>query len=173
MHSYSISMKPRLSVVMTAVVFTACLQIAHATAAAEVKFIKSDSFVDMPFSHSGRDDVLKELAQHFEKLAAKLPTGQTLKIDVSDIDLAGRIEPSLINHNSDMRILRGGADWPSMKFSYSVESQGKVVKSGAANINDMNYLRGFNRYSANEPLRYEKKMLDEWFRKEVSVATAQ
>jgi hypothetical protein len=173
MYSYSIIHKPRLSAIMTLLAIAASIQFAHAASTAEVKFIKSESFADMPFSHHGRDDVMNELQQHFARLGAKLPAGQTLKIEVNDIDLAGRIEPNQIGHNSDMRILRGGADWPSMKFSYTIESQGKVIKSGAADISDMNYLRSFNRYNANEPLRYEKKMLDEWFRKEISLPTAQ
>jgi hypothetical protein len=156
-----------------AITATASFQIAHAASAIDVKFIKSESFADMPFSHHGRDDVMNELQLHFAKLAAKLPSGQTLKIEVNDVDLAGRIEPHQIGHNNDMRILRGAADWPSMKFSFIVESQGKVIKSGLADVNDMNYLRGFNRYSANEPLRYEKKMLDEWFRKELIASSAQ
>jgi hypothetical protein len=163
MNTRSNSLVIRVVVATVAIGFNA----AAAHAATEVKFIKPENFMDMPFSHSGREDVLKDIQRHFEKLAEKLPTGQELKIDVQDIDLAGRIEPQQITTNSDFRILRGGADWPSMKFSYRVEADGKVIKSGNANVNDMNYLRGFNRYSSSEPLRYEKKMLDEWFRKEI------
>ena len=170
MHPFIISLKHTLSTKITAFAVTAMLPFAHAAAATEVKFTKSELFADMPFSQHARDDVMNTLQQHFAKLAAKLPADQTLKIDVTDIDLAGRIEPNQIGINIDMRILRGGADWPHMKFSYAVESQGKVVKSGTADVSDLNYLRSFNRYSANEPLRYEKKMLDDWFRKELSPA---
>ncbi len=173
MHAYPSRINVPLRIFLSTITIAACLQTALAEAAAEVNFIKSESFADMPFSHSGRDDVLKELLQHFEKLAAKLPSGQTLKVDVNDIDLAGRIEPNQIGLSLDTRILRGSADWPSMKFSYSVASQGKVLKSGVANVSDMNYLRRFNRYSANEPLRYEKKMLDDWYSNEVNMAAGQ
>jgi len=170
MYSYAVSQKPRISAIVTVLAISVSAPFAYAGSATDVKFIKSDSFADMPYSHHARDDVMNELQQHFAKLAAKLPSDQTLKIEVIDIDLAGRIEPNQIGLNIDMRILRGGADWPRMKFTYSVESQGKIVKTGAADVSDMNYLRSFNRYSANEPLRYEKKMLDEWFRKEISPA---
>ena len=64
----------------------------------------------------------------------------------------------------DIRVLKGGADWPVIKLRYSVESQGKVLRSGEARVADMSYLTHTNRYSSNEPLRYEKRMLDEWFK---------
>jgi hypothetical protein len=157
---------------LTAISACAYGAVAYASAAsAEVKFLKSETYADMPYSQDAREDVLKEIQRHFDKLAAKLPPGQALKIEVKDIDLAGRIEPQHIGYSNDLRILRGGADWPSMKFSYTIEAQGKTIKSGNADVSDLNYLRGFNRYSSSEPLRYEKKMLDDWFRKEIVDAT--
>ncbi len=155
----------------TGIVFAAASSIifaANAYSAVSVNFTKPESYADMPFSDSGKEDVYKELRLHFAKLGAKLPAGQDLKIDVRDINLAGAIEPQRINTNSDFRILRGGADFPMMEFKYVIEAQGKVVKSGDARVTDLNYLRGLNRYSANESLRYEKKMLDEWFVKEIA-----
>ncbi len=140
---------------------------ANAYSAVSVKFTKPEGFADMPFSDSGKEDVYKELRRHFDKLGAKLPAGQDLKIDIRDINLAGSIEPQRISTDGDFRVLRGGADFPMMEFKYVIESQGKVIKSGDARVTDFNYLRGLNRYSANEPLRYEKKMLDEWFVKEI------
>ena len=47
---------------------------------------------------------------------------------------------------------------------YRVESLGKVLASGEARVDDKSYLDHFNRYSANESLRYEKRMLDDWFK---------
>ena len=64
-------------------------------------------------------------------------------------------------------VLRGAADWPRMQLKFSVESSGKAVKSGEVSLSDMNYLRNMNRYPNNEPLRYEKRMLDLWFEKEI------
>ncbi len=138
--------------------------------AVTVTFTKPDQFTDMPFSNSGRDEVFRVLQQHFEKLGAKLPAGQDLKVDVGDIDLAGTIEPARANSSADFRILRGGADWPMIKLRYAVEEKGKAIKSGEARVSDLNYLREFNRYSTNEPLRYERKMLDDWFAKEIAPA---
>jgi Protein of unknown function (DUF3016) len=145
------------------------LSITSVFAATTVNYIEPDKYSDMPFSSWDKERVQKALTEHFEKLGAKLPSGQNLKIDVTDIDLAGNPEPGAHRPN-DFRILRGRADWPRISFRYSVESQGGVVKSGEASVADMNYLQSFNRYSSNEYLRYEKRMLDEWFKKEVLAA---
>ena len=100
-------------------------------------------------------------------IAAKLPADQDLKIDVTDIDLAGRIEPYAFQGKNDLRVLRGRADWPSMRLHYVLESKGTVLRSGDENLSDMSYLDHYNHYSSNEPLRYEKKMIESWFLKTI------
>ena len=143
-------------------VATAC-GLGNAIATVTVTFTQPERYTDMPFASWDRERVMKELQNHFDKLGAKLPQGQDLKVEVLDIDLAGRIEPQL-RFGNDIRVLKGRADWPTIALRYSVESQGKVLGSGEARIDDKSYLDHFNRYSANEPLRYEKRMLDEWFK---------
>jgi hypothetical protein len=86
---------------------------------------------------------------------------------VLDLDLAGRLEPSRRGAR-DLRILRGGADWPRMKLHYTIEAGGKVVNSGDATLQDMNYQFNSNRLSDSDPLRYEKHMIDAWFYKAVA-----
>lgn len=135
----------------------------NAIATVTVTFTQPERYTDMPFASWDRERVMKELQNHFDKLGAKLPQGQDLKVEVLDIDLAGRIEPQS-RFGNDIRVLKGRADWPTISLRYSVESQGKVLGSGEARIDDKSYLDHFNRYSANEPLRYEKRMLDEWFK---------
>lgn len=138
----------------------------NAIAVVTVTFTQPERYVDMPFASWDKERVMKDLRGHFDKLGATLPQGQDLKVEVQDIDLAGRIEPNTrLGH--DIRVLKGGADWPMIQLRYSVEADGKVLKSGDERVSDMTYLdRGthLNRYSANEPLRYEKRMLDEWFK---------
>lgn len=131
-------------------------------AAATVNFVKPENFADLPQMQHDKDRVLKEIEAHFGKLAAQLPAGQDLKIDILDIDLAGRMEPQF-RGTQDVRMLKGTADWPTIELRYRVESKGTVVKSGEARIADMNYLRHRPRYSINDLIPYEKQMLDDWF----------
>lgn len=133
-----------------------------AWAGAEVRFSKPDQYTDVPFNPQDRDDVLKELSRHFEKLGALLPPGQTLKIDVTDVDLAGRENPSL-RAGQDIRVMNGRVDWPRMRLHYVLEQDGKVISSGNAALSDMSYLTRLNPYFSNEKLRYEKLMIDDWY----------
>ena len=135
----------------------------NAGAAATVTFTQPEGYVDMPFAPWDKERVMKDLKEHFDKLGAKLPQGQDLTVEVLDIDLAGRIEPQL-RFSQDIRVLKGRADWPMIALRYRVEAQGKVLASGEARVDDKSYLDQVNRYSANESLRYEKRMLDNWFK---------
>ncbi len=139
---------------------------AAAVAATTVTFVAPDKYADMPYGAHEKDRVKAALKEHFEKLGAKLPDAEDFKVEILDIDLAGERDYRA-NRPQDFRILRGGADWPKMELRYSVEAQGKVLTSGTAQLSDMNYLQSFNQYSSNEFLRYEKRMIDEWFKKSV------
>ena len=152
----------RTALVTTGAALALTTSVAGATAT--VTFTQPEKYVDMPFAPWEKAVVMKNLREHFDKLGTQLPQGQDLKVEVLDIDLAGRIEPR-IGMSHDIRMLKGGADWPAIQLRYRVEAQDKVLKSGEARVSDMAYLNHFNRYSANEPLRYEKRMLDDWFKK--------
>jgi hypothetical protein len=164
-------MKNRLNAALCLLFITAAgLMPSLSSAAVSVTFTKSDQYIDVPFSPSDREDTLKTLRQHFEKLGAKLPAGQDFKVEVLDVDLAGRVEPSRMSAANELRVLRGGADWPMIQLRYTVEADGKTIKQGEARLTDLNYLRHMNRYPSGEPLRYEKAMIDDWFAKEVAAS---
>jgi hypothetical protein len=138
---------------------------AGAAAATTVTFVEPEKFSDVPFSTIERDRVLAELRGHFEKLGARLPAGQDLHVEVLDVDLAGITRPT--STRPDLRILNGGADWPRVQLRYRVEQGGQVLKSGEENLSDMTYMQHINPYTADTSLRYEKQMIDTWFRKKV------
>jgi hypothetical protein len=129
----------------------------------KINYQEPDKFMDMPDWEKDRTAVLKDLTEHFQRLAKQLPANQQLTVTVTDIDLAGRVEPRR-RSMQDIRILRGQADWPTMELQYSLEQDGKVLASGASRLSNMNYLDGFNRYPSSDTLRYEKPMLDHWFK---------
>jgi hypothetical protein len=139
-----------------------------ASAGVTVKYDNPENFQDMPHNDRDRAQIMKDLSEHFAKLGKKLPAGQDLIITVKDIDLAGREEPTR-RRIEDIRILRGGADWPSMQIQYTLEQNGQVIKSGDERVSNMMYLNRINRYD-NDSLRYEKQMLDDWFREKFEPA---
>jgi hypothetical protein len=145
---------------------TLCMTASVANASTTVNFVAPEKYADMPFAYYEKDRVKAGLKEHFEKLGATLPAGEDFKVEVLDVDLAGERDYRA-GAPMDLRILRGGADWPRIEVRYSVESQGKVLTSGTTQISDMNYLQTFNQYSKNEFLRYEKRMIDKWFKESV------
>jgi hypothetical protein len=132
-----------------------------ASAAVTVAFSHPENYYDMPFAPFDRERVLKDLEEHFAKLGATLPPGQDLRIEVMELDLAGRLRPNF--RGQELRVLSGGADWPHMVLRYTLEANGHVLYSGEDEIKDMMYMSRLNRYFDGDTLRYEKRMIDEWF----------
>ncbi|AYM74547.1 DUF3016 domain-containing protein [Janthinobacterium agaricidamnosum] len=131
-----------------------------AWAGVQVTFEKPDDYSDVPFSSRDREQVLAGLADHFSWLGKSLPPGQDLRIEITDVDLAGREDPAR-RGAFDVRVMTGRADWPRLRLRYTLEQHGKVIASGNAYLSDMSYLQHINRYSSNDALRYEKRMIDE------------
>ena len=133
-----------------------------AWARVDVAFIRPEHFSEMPFSTAARDKVQQQLKDHFARLGARLPADQNLSIEITDLSLAGRLALGRAR-TSDVRVLRGGADWPRMHLRYRLESNGQLIRSGEDELADMSYLDGINPYAQDDNLRYEKKMIDDWF----------
>lgn len=133
-----------------------------ASADVTVNYIQPERFSDLPFSPWEREAVLKDLTEHFAKLGVQLPPGQNLRIDVKDIDLAGREYPG--RGARDLRIVKSnGADWPRIDLHYTIERNGQVVRSGDAQLRDMGFMDRIGRYRDGDTLRYERRMIDDWF----------
>jgi len=126
-----------------------------------VNYIQPERFSDLPFSAWDREQALKDLTEHFASLGAKLPPDQNLRIDVTDVDLAGRMYP----HRGvrDLRVVTNGAEWPRIDLRYTIESNGQVLRSGDAQLRDMAFMDRIGRYTDGDTLRYERRMIDDWF----------
>jgi hypothetical protein len=159
-----IEMKPLIR--QLAVAGACLLSAASALAGVTVTYVQPENYVDMPFEPWEREDVLKSLTEHFQKLGRQLPPDQNLTLEVLDIDMAGHIYPG-VRSGRDIRIVRGGADWPRMRLRYTLEDHGRVVASGEAILSDMMYSQRLSRYSDGDQLRYEKRMIDDWFDKTI------
>lgn len=126
-----------------------------------VNYIQPERFSDLPFSAWDREQALQDLTEHFASLGAKLPPDQNLRIDVTDVDLAGREYP----HRGvrDLRVIRNGAEWPRIDLRYTIERNGQVLRSGDAQLRDMGFMDRISRYSDGDSLRFERRMIDDWF----------
>jgi hypothetical protein len=103
-----------------------------------------------------------EIKRHLELLGERyLLPSQNLRIEIVDIDLAGRLR-YLARRGEEIRVLDGRADWPSMKLRYTLESDGKITDTREETVADMNYLVR-PAPTGSSALYYEKRMLDDWF----------
>jgi hypothetical protein len=140
------------------------LPAAQAAGKVEVSYVTPDQFTDIGFGSFARDRSLSSLSEIFDGLARFLPDGQTLRIDVLDVDLAGEVFPRAAH---DFRVVRGGVDWPQVKLRYRLQAGGNTLKSGEQQVRDINYMfsrRGLTVGGSNLP--YEKRMLENWFREQ-------
>ncbi len=161
---------PRSIVVSLGLVLAAAA--AQAAGTVTVAYIQPEKFADVGHTRRDVDDALKELTRHFEALAAKhLANDQKLSIEVLDVDLAGEIRP-LRRSMQDIRVLKGGADWPHIKLRYTLESAGQTTRSAEQSIADLAYLQRIAGTYGGDPLHYEKRMLDEWFSAQFGAAAA-
>jgi hypothetical protein len=132
---------------------------AQAAGKIELKWVEPQNFADAGHTVADREATLQALGEHIQRLAGALPDGQTLKIEVTDLDLAGEVR---FTPSRDLRVLRNRADWPTMNIRYSLVADGRVLKSGQTRLSDMNY--GFT--LRRDAYGYEKRMIDTWFRAE-------
>ncbi|MDF2467620.1 MAG: hypothetical protein K0Q43_5855 [Ramlibacter sp.] len=78
------------------------------------------------------------------------------------MDLAGAVRP--FHGGIEIRVLRGGADFPRIHLKYTLEVDGKVERSGDEWLTDLNYAGRLTGERNSESLHYEKRMIDEWFK---------
>jgi hypothetical protein len=151
-----------IGVALSAVMLAAA---AHAAGTVSVSFVQPEHFTDVKDRYLSPDRHLEALKRHLELAAAPyVADGQTLKIEVLDVDLAGAVWPSA--RANDLRVLKGGADWPRIQLRYALESPGQAARSGEARVQDMTYLMHRASLPNNDALAHERRMLDEWFRAE-------
>ena len=146
---------------------------AQAAGTAQVSYIQPEKFTDAGDARRDIAGNLEVLRRHFESLAGRyLRDGQKLTIEVLDVDLAGEVRPSR-RFQQDVRLLKGGADWPRISLRYTLESAGQAPVRGEQTIIDMDYLHHLGGYGNAEPLRYEKQMLSAWFAAQFGATAAQ
>ena len=110
------------------------------------------------------------LSKHLASLAGRLPDGQALKVELTDVDLAGQMRPT--RRLGEVRVATGRADWPSLTLRWSLSAGGRTLAQGEDRVADMAYLQHPLRGRADQPLAYELRLIDRWFAETVLASTA-
>lgn len=141
-----------------------------AAAKVEITWVEPEHFRDIeggPESQrSFQDQVIAVLTAYFEAGATEyLQEDQTLALTITDVDLAGDVEYFFFRFPFGIRVMRD-IYFPSIEFTYELrDADGRVLKSGEENIKDMGYLFSGMTFLHDPPFDYEKRMIDDWFRK--------
>ena len=134
------------------------------------------TFTELRFSRNRwdaeRGSWLTDLAEYLRKRAdAHLPAGEQLQLIIVDVDRAGDYEPWLGIRHQDTRIVRDIYP-PRMTVRFRhLDASGAVVSEGERKLSDPGFLLGASPINNSDPLRYEKRMIDSWLRRELD-ATA-
>lgn len=138
-----------------------------AAGTASVTFFDPEKFTDAGYSRDNPTErdlaaLQRELEKHVQKLAERhLADGEALAVEILDVDLAGRFEPAARLH--DVCIVRD-IDWPRFRLRYTLSRSGVADPSVEERVSDPSFLMSINSYSSGDRLRYEKALLDDWFR---------
>lgn len=135
-----------------------------------VDFVQPEKFTDVRdrqfASPPDKNPNLSGLRRYLETRAARyLEDGQSLKIEFTDIDLAGDHHAQTNPRLSDVRLVTRLYP-PSLKFNYVLkDAAGTVLRSGEEKLRDLAF--DSSATSGSGPLRYEERMLDKWLRQTV------
>jgi hypothetical protein len=113
------------------------------------------------------EEWLGDLARHVQRRAGKvIAAGQHLDVTLTDIRRAGACEPWRGPQWDDVRVIKEIYS-PTIDLRYTLTTaDGKLVRSGEATLRDAAFMSRATATRDDDPLRYEKRMLDDWLRRE-------
>lgn len=142
----------------------------------DVRWTDPSAFTDIRYSgnriEAQRGNWVEQLAEHLRTRAEKrLPAGQRLDVEITDIRRAGSYEPWRGPQLQDVRILRDIYP-PRIALRFQLTDAGGVVLSeGQRTLSDPGYLMG-SQVNDGDPLRHEKHLIDRWLQREITAPRA-
>ena len=145
--------------------------------AVSVRWTDPAQFSEIKYSgnrwEAARGNWVFQLAEHLRDSASKrLPEGDRLDVTITDIGRAGRYEPWHGPQMQDVRIMRDIYP-PSMTLEFRLYgADGQLLADGTRELRDMGYLMGNTLTGPSDNLRFEKRMIDDWLRRELPAPQA-
>ena len=140
---------------------------ALASGRAEVRWAEASHFTDAGFGAREIERTQRVLGTHIERLAARLPDGQVLAVEVRDVDLAGELEMFSFDQ---LRVLGRAPDRPRLDLRFELRAGDDVLQRGEAVLTDLAYLQRGVGMRRGEPLEHERRLLDRWFDEQIASA---
>ncbi|MBN8504475.1 MAG: DUF3016 domain-containing protein [Burkholderiales bacterium] len=133
----------------------------------QIDFGKVEEFADFGDSRWDRERNQKDFEAMLREATAALPAGRQLSIKVLDVNLAGELE-WWWSRADRLRVMRS-VTWPMIEMEYALSEGGRTLKSGTVRLADMNYLQNdfFSVSQSSTAMRYERRLLDRWFKEQI------
>lgn len=141
----------------------------------QVSWSDPAQFTDLRASGNRREAArgtwVEDLASYLRDTAQKmLPPGQQLDVRITDIRRAGLYEPWHGPRMQDIRVIRDHYP-PRMDLQFTLTgSDGKVLAEGERKLVDSGFMMRSPLFSNNDPLRFEKTMINDWLKRELAKA---
>lgn len=133
-------------------------------------FSESKTYAGTGLGRQDPDEWLGDLADHLRYRAERiLPQHEHLVVTFTNVQLAGTYEPWRGPRWDDVRVIKNIYP-PRIDLKFTLTgANGAVVKEGERKLRDPAFMqRGI--LNETDPLRFEKRMLDDWLRKEFADA---
>lgn len=121
---------------------------------------------------SARRAWMTSLEKHLRTQAEKrIGAEQRLEVDITDVKRAGDFEPWHGPRAQDVRIVRDIYP-PRIDLDFTLyDAAGQVVREGHRELRDLQFMMRANRYF-EDPLRFEKTLIDDWLAREFAAPPA-
>lgn len=171
---------PRIAVALAAAASLAAVSPAVGPAGAAdaarpriaVEFVRPEKFTDVKatarFSEAEAAGILADVERFVVETGERLvPPDRSVAIRVTDVDLAGEFEPWRGPQFEHTRFMRESFP-PRIELEFRLQdAQGRVLAEGKRTLRDPLYLSRSVRV-ATDRLRYEKSLLEDWMRAELT-----
>lgn len=124
--------------------------------------IESTTWLQSKFGPYLFSELTDELGRVTNKVLSK---NQKLDLMVTNVDLAGDVQPTFGASVNDIRVVSDLYP-PKISFDYSLSQDGKVIMSGSEKIQNMGFLFGIQPITS-QPFPYESKLLTKWFKEKI------
>ena len=113
------------------------------------------------------EEWLGQLARYVQSRADRVVAGgQTLQVTITDIQRAGQCEPWRGPNLDDVRIIKDIYP-PSISLHFALtDANGHIVSEGDRKLRDSAFMHRGTLLNQDDPLRFEKRLLDDWLRDE-------
>ncbi len=135
-----------------------------------VRFVAPERYTDAESRFGSGPSLrvtLAEMRRLFETLGARvLAPGQSLDIDVLDIDLAGFDQPGA-GVPFGLRVVNDVTP-PRFRLRYVLREGRRTVLSAEEAVSDLNFLTRYARSSSGQTFYYERELLRDWFQARIA-----